>query len=187
MSLFVDQHLKELEAHLKAIVEKLREELRAIRGSRPSFDLIEDIKVNYYNEELPLKQLGSFSILPPRSIQISVWDKNAVGAVVKAIEDAKRGFSVSTDGQNVVAAISPIVAERREELTRLVKKIAENYRIQVRNNRDEAIKKLKEAESKKEATEDEVFKAKEKIQKAVDETNKQIELLAAGKLKELEV
>lgn len=181
-----DQYPKELESHLKAIVEKLREELRSIRGSRPSVDLIEDIKVNYYEEELPIKQLGSLSNLPPRSIQISVWDKNAVGAVVKAIENARRGFSVSNDGNNVIATISPLVSERREELTRLIKKTAENSRIQVRHHRDEVIKKLKDAETKKEATEDEVFKAKEKAQRTVEEANKQIEELVSGKLKELE-
>src|SRR3989344_6519224 len=180
-----DQHLKDLESHLKTIVEKLREELRAVRGNRPSVDLIEDIKVNYYDEELPIKQLGSLSILPPRSIQINVWDKNAVGAVMKAIENAKRGFSVSNDGNNVIATISPLMSERREELSKLVKKTAENSRIQARARRDEIIKKLKDAESKKEATEDDVFKAKERAQKAVDGTNGQIEKMVRGKLTEL--
>lgn len=180
-----EQHLKELESSLKAIKEKLGEELRAIRGSRPSVDLLQGIKVNYYGQEMPVKQLGSLSVLPPRSIQISVWDKNAVGPVVKAIENAKIGLSVTNDGQNVIATLSPLMAERRDELTKLVKKNAEVARIQVRARRDETIKKLKDAEGKKEMTEDEVFKTKEKIQKAVDEANKQIETLVDGKLKEL--
>lgn len=181
-----EQYLKEFDGHLKTLTEKLREELRAVRGSRPSVEAIEGINVNYYEQNMPIKQLGSLSILPPRSVQISVWDKNAVGAVVKAIEGAKQGFSVSNDGNNVIATISPLMSERREELSKLVKKTSEGFRIQIRAHRDEVIKKLKEAEDKKEATEDEVFKAKEKVQKLVDESNKKIEEIVDGKLKELE-
>lgn len=180
-----NQYLKELGNYFKSITEKLQEELRAVRGSRPSVDLLEGIKVNYYDQDLPINQLGSLSVMPPRSVQISVWDKNAVGAVTKAIEAAKRGFSVSSDGNNVIATISPLISERREELSRFVKKTSEGFRIQVRASRDEVIKKLKEAEGKKEMSEDEVFKAKEKVQKLVDETNKKIEEMVEGKLKEL--
>lgn len=180
------EYIKGLENQLKSIAEKLRQELGAIRGNRPSVDLVQDIKVSYYGQELPIKQLGALSILPPRSVQISVWDKNAVGPVTKALESAKRGLSVSGDGVSIIATLSPLGSERREELGKLVKKTSEGFRIQIRSHRDEVIRKIKEAESQKELTEDEVFKAKEKIQKLVDETNKQIEGLVEGKLKELE-
>ena len=179
-----EQRLKILESQLRAAVEKLREELKMIRGNRPSMDLVEGILVNYYEQETPIKQLGSLSILPPRSIQVSVWDKNAVGPIMKAIEKAKIGLSVSNDGNNIIATLSPLVAERREELAKLIKKVSENFRIQVRAYRDEAVKKLKDAETAKELTEDDVFKTKEKIQKAVDEANKKIENLVEGKLRE---
>lgn len=167
------------------IAGKLGEELRAIRGSRPSVDLVADIRVSHYDQQMTIKQLGSLSVLPPRGIQVSVWDKSAVGAVMKAIEAAKMGLGVSNDGNNVIATLSPLGNERREELARLVKKTAESYRIQVRARRDEAIKKLRDGEAEKEIGEDEVFKAKEKVQKLVDETNKQIETAVEGKLKEL--
>ncbi len=180
-----EQYLKELESALRAIQDKLQEELRAIRGNRPSVDLIADIKVNYYDQWMTIKQLGSLSVLPPRSVQIGVWDKNAVGAVAKAIENAKIGLSVTNDGNNVIATLSPLGNERREELARLVKKTAEGHRIQIRAKRDEAIRKLKDAEQNKQASEDEVFKTKEKIQKAVDEANKKVEELVGNKLKEL--
>lgn len=180
-----EQYLKELEAALKVIQDKLHEELRAIRGSRPSVDIIAEIKVNYYDQWMTLKQLGSLSVLPPRSVQVSVWDKSAVGAVAKAIESAKVGLSVTNDGNNVIATLSQLGNERREELAKLVKKTSEGYRIQIRAKRDEAIKKLKEAETNKQASEDEVFKTKEKIQKAVDEANKKVENMVEEKLKEL--
>lgn len=180
-----EQYQKESEAALRAVVDKLHEELRAIRGNRPSADLIADIKVNYYDQWMTIKQLGSLSVIPPRGIQINVWDKNAVGAVSKAIENAKIGLSVTNDGNNVIATLSPLGNERREELAKLVKKTAEGHRIQIRAKRDEAIKKLKEAEVNKQASEDEAFKTKEKIQKAVDEANKKVEEMVGNKLKEL--
>jgi len=177
--------LREFESALKFISDKLRDELKIIRGGRPSVELVENIMVNYYDQMLPIKQLGSISVMPPRGLQISVWDKNAVGAVIKAVENAKIGLSVSNDGSNIIATLSPLSNERREELTRLVKKTSESYRIQVRAKRDEVIKKIKDAEIKKELSEDESFKSKEKVQKAVDEINKRIEELVNSKIKEL--
>jgi ribosome recycling factor len=180
-----EEYLKEFESALKIAVRKLSEELMAIRGSRPSVELVENIKVNYYDQMLPIKQLGSLSIVPPRGIKITVWDKNAVGPTMKAIEAAQMGLSVSNEGNSIIATLSPLGDERREELTRLVRKTAEAQRIQIRAKRDEIIKKLKEAEANKEVSEDEAFKSKTKAQKIVDETNKEIEKLVEEKLKEL--
>jgi len=180
-----EQYLKDLDFALRAVVEKLREELRAIRGNRPSVDLVQDLKVNVYDQILTIKQLGSLSVIPPRAIQIGVWDKSSVGPVVKAIEDAKIGLSVSNDGNNVIATLSQLHDERRDELTKLVKKNGEGVRIQVRARRDEAMKRIKEAEAGKSMSEDEAFKTKEKIQKLTDEANKNIENVVVGKIKEL--
>ncbi|OGY99385.1 MAG: hypothetical protein A2945_00825 [Candidatus Liptonbacteria bacterium RIFCSPLOWO2_01_FULL_52_25] len=180
-----EQILKEADAALKAVSEKLREEFSIIRGNRPSVEMIQDLRVNLYEQELTVRQLGSLSIVPPRSIQISVWDKGALGVVAKAIESAHVGLSVRTDGNNIIATLSSLGDERREELTKLVKKTSETTRIQVRNRRDEIMKKLKEAETKKEMSEDAAFKTKEKIQKIVEDVNGKIEVLVEGKIKEL--
>ncbi len=181
MSTISEQYLKELDSALRSVVQKLREELRAIRGNRPSVDLVQDLKVNAYDQVLTIQQLGSLSVLPPRAIQISIWDKNFVGAVVKAIEDAKVGLSVSNDGNNVIATLSQLHDERRDEFIKLAKKNGEAARIQVRARRDEAMKKIKEAE----LSEDEAFKTKEKVQKLTDEANKNIESVVQGKISEL--
>jgi ribosome recycling factor len=180
-----EQILKELETAFSAAHNKLREELGAIRGNRPSVELIQDVRLSLYDQKLTIRQLGSLSVMPPRSIQITVWDKAAVGTVMKAIENAKAGLSVRNDGQNIIATLSQLGNERREELMKLVKKTSEAMRIQVRARRDDAMKKLKDAESKKELSEDAVFKTKEKIQKLVDDVNGKIESLVEGKLKEL--
>lgn len=180
-----EQIIKELEAGLLIAAQKLKQEFGQIRGNRPSPDLIQDIKVNLYEQQLSVRELGSLSILPPRTIQITVWDQNAIGAVMKAIESVHLGLSTTNNGNNILATLSPLGNERREEMTKLVKKTAEAARIQIRAKRDETMKRLKDAENKKEATEDEAFKAKEKAQKAVDRANGEVEIMVNSKLAEL--
>jgi ribosome recycling factor len=177
--------LKELADRLNEIVRRLKEELQGVRGNRPSVQLLEDIRVDYYGQTLSVKQLASLAIRPPRDIEINVWDKGAVGAVVKAIEGAKAGFSVFSEGNAVRVSLPPLTSERRAELEKLVGKMAENSRIAVRKERDETIKKLKAAEEDKKISEDQVFRAKEEVQKLVAKANKDIEALWNGKLKEL--
>ncbi|MCL4529727.1 MAG: ribosome-recycling factor [Chloroflexi bacterium] len=180
-----EQIIKDLENALVGAAQKLKQDFGQIRGNRPSPDLVQDIKLSLYDQTLSVRELGSLSILPPRTIQITVWDQNAVAAVMKAIEGAHLGLSTTNNGNNILATLSPLGNERREEMTRLVKKTAEATRIQVRSRRDEAMKRLKDAENKKEATEDEAFKGKEKIQKAVDKTNGEVEAMVNAKLAEL--
>ena len=181
----MEVYLKELESALKAAVQKLEDELKAVRGNRPSVQVVEDVKVNYYDQLLSVKQLGSLGVRPPREIEITVWDKNAVGPVSKAIAEAKIGLSVTNEGNVVRASLPPLTDERRQEFMKLVKKMAEATRIQIRTKRDEIIKKIKAAEAEKKLDEDQMFKAKEKIQKQIDEVNKRIEEAVERKMKEL--
>lgn len=177
--------LKDFESGLAALLGKLKQELGQIRGNRPSPEMVQDLRINLYDQALTVRELGSLSVLPPRTIQITVWDKGAVAAVTKAIESAHLGLSVTNDGNNIRATLSPLGDDRREEMAKLVRKTVEAKRIEIRGKRDEAMKRLKDAESKKEATEDEAFKAKEKIQKAVEKANKDVEGMMEGKLGEL--
>jgi len=170
---------------LDRVIVKFNEEISIIRGNRPSVELVENIGVEYFDQRMTIKQLGSISIQPPRDILINIWDKNAVGPVMKAIEEAKIGLGVSNEGNIVRASLSTLTDERRTEMTKLAKKTSENARIQVRNRRDETIKKIKSASDKKEMNEDEVFKLKEKIQVRVDEANKKIEEGLEKKIREI--
>jgi ribosome recycling factor len=180
-----DQFIKDLDLALSGSVQRLKTDFTAIRGNRPSVDTIQDIKVNLYDQMLSIKELGALSILPPRTIQVMLWDKDAVGPVMKAIEDARLGLSASSDGTTIRATLSPLGDERREELAKTIKKTSEAARIQIRARRDETMKQLKEAEGKKEITEDDSFKAREKVQKSVDKANREVEAMVKGKLEEL--
>jgi len=182
----VDDFVKELAAGLAKIVDGLKGELAGIRSNRPTAKLVEDIKIDYFGQKLPLKQLASISVVPPREIQVSVWDKNAAGAVSKAIEEAKIGASVGLQENLVRVSLPPLSDERRQELVKLVKSIAENFRIRVRGLRDEINKKVRQAEEQKAISEDQRFKLQEQVQKSVGKANNDIEELIKNKIREIQ-
>ena len=177
--------VKDLDVALAGVVSKFKQDLGAIRSNRPSPEMLQEIRVSVYDQVLTIRELGSLSILPPRTIQIALWDMNAVTAVVKAIDQAHLGLSVTNDGMNIRATLSPLGNERRDEMTKLVKKTAEAARIQVRGRREDAIKRLKDAETSKTITQDDAFKAKERVQKGVDKANADVESMMEGKFQEL--
>jgi ribosome recycling factor len=180
-----EQIAKDLESTLSGVTAKLKQEFGQIRGNRPSPDMIQDIKLSLYDQTLTIRELGSLSILPPRTIQITVWDPGAIAPVMKAIDDARLGLSTNNDGTTIRATLSALGDERRDELGKLIKKISETARIQIRARREDAIKRLKDAEGNKEITKDDSFQGKEKIQKITDKANDEVEALVDGKLKEL--
>jgi ribosome recycling factor len=180
-----EQIIRELEDHLGERLEKLKQDLQGIRTNRPSPELVENILVPYFEQKLPIKQLGSLSIKPPREIIVQVWDEQIISSVVKAIEEAKLGLTVQRDEHVIRAFLPPLTDERRLELGKVIKKMAEEVRIGTRTLRDDSNKKIKVAESEKTITEDQLFKAKEKIQMIIDKNNQQIDQLVEKKLHEL--
>jgi ribosome recycling factor len=180
-----EQITKDLEVALAGVTAKLKQDFAQIRGNRPSPEMIQDIRISLYDQQLSIRELGSLNVLPPRTIQITVWDPGAIGAVMKAIDDAHLGLSTNNDGTTIRATLSPLGDERRDEMSKLVKKISEVSRIQIRARREDAVKRLKDSESKKEITEDDAFKGKEKIQKATDKANGEVETMVNAKLGEL--
>jgi ribosome recycling factor len=180
-----EQFIKDLEAGLLTVTQRFKQDLGQLRGNRPSPDMIQDIKLSLYDQTLSIRELGSLSILPPRTIQITVWDAAAVPAIMKAIEAAHLGLSTNNDGNNIRATLSPLGNERRDEMTKLFKKTSEATRIQIRTKREEMMKRLKEAEAAKAVTEDDVFKIKEKVQKTMDKSNGEVEAMVNAKLQEL--
>jgi len=181
----MDELVKQLELQTKSLVEALKQALGSVRANRPSPQLVENIPVTYLDQQLTVRQLGSISIQPPRELQISVWDKGAVQAVAKAIENSPLHLASSVQGNVVRAQLPALTAERREELTKLVKGEAEKVRIKLRGARDEVNKKIEAALKAKTINEDQKFKTKERVQKAVDKANQEIEILLTSKIKEI--
>lgn len=176
---------KEFETKSKQIIEFLRQQLMMMRSNRPSPRLVEDISVECYGQKMTIKQVGAISILPPAQIQISVWDKAVVGAVVKAIETSNLNVSANTEGNLIRINLPPLSDERRNELVKVVKREIEDAKIKMRAARDEIIKKLNKDFEDSKITEDQKFKLKDEIQKLVDKNNDEVEKLLEQKIKEL--
>lgn len=170
---------------LDRIASSFKQELRAIRTNRPHPGLVENIKAEVYGQKIPLKQLGSITVTPPREITIAVWDQNAVNAVAKAVDESGSGLNANVNGNVIHINLPELTDERRRELEKLVKQKSEETRIKIRHARDEANKKI-EAEFKEGGiTEDEKFKLKDKVQEAVNQANEDVENALAAKINEI--
>ncbi len=178
--------IKDLEFHMNKAIEYFMEQLSGIRGGRPTPKLIEDISVDYLEQKLSIKQLGSISVIPPREIQISVWDKQCLANIVKAIESSNLNISANIEGNLIRINLPPLSQERRLELVKVVKKEAEETKIKIRSSRDETNKKINHQLEQDEINKDDKFRLKEKVQKLVDEKNKEIETALGNKVKEIE-
>jgi len=178
--------VQDLEQKIKESLEYLKSQFAAVRGGRPSPKLVEDISIDYFGQRMPIKQAGSISVNPPREILISVWDRQAVSIVAKAIESSNLNVSANTDGNLIRINLPPLSAERRQELAKVVKKESEEARIKIRSLRDEVNKKIRQREENGEITEDQELKLKEQIQKSIDKANKDIEEMLEKKIKEIE-
>jgi len=176
---------KDFESKTKTIVDSLKQELLGIRANRPTTKLVEDVRVDYYGQEMPIKQLASITIVPPREIDISVWDKNAVAPIAKAIETSKAGFTANVEGNLIRINLPPLTEERKQELTKYVKSVVETARIKIRATRDEVNKKIQQAADAKTISEDQKFKFKKQVQDSTDKINKEIETMLLSKIKEI--
>jgi ribosome recycling factor len=176
--------LRELELKTAETIKYFKNQLLGIRGGRANVKLVEDIPVEYLEQKLSVKQLGSISIGSPREIQILVWDKGSVTALIKAIESSLN-VGVNPEGNLIRINLPPLSEERRQELIKIVKEEAEEARIKIRFWRDEANKKISRGFEDKKITEDDKFKLKEKVQKIIDKTNEEIETILENKTKEI--
>ncbi len=174
------------ETRTKEFLGALRIELASIRTNRPSAQIVEDLKVDYFGQLLPVKQLGSIGINPPREVVVTAWDRNAAPAIAKAVQNSSLGITPTVDGGTVRFQLPPLTAERREELAKLAKAIAEKIRIRLRGARDEANKEVATLFEAKELSEDQKFKAKKQVQEITDNTNRGIDELVAKKIIEIQ-
>jgi ribosome recycling factor len=168
-----------------SVLSDLKRELSGIRTNRPSSSLLEDLKVDYYGQILPLKQIGNIGITPPREIHVQVWDKEAVTSVIKAIESSSLGLTPNADGNVVRVFLPELSEERRAEFVKHVKHIAEEHRIKLRHFRDDANKKIQKGLDDGDVNEDQKFKLKEEVQKETDRVNGEIEKMVEAKTKEI--
>ena len=153
---------------MESAVDALRAEFNTVRTGRASTGLLDRLHVDYYGSKTPLKQLANLATPDPRTISITVYDKGAVNSVVRAIQESDLALTPNTDGTVIRLNIPSLTADRRKELVKLIKNMAEDGRIAIRNVRRDVIQDLKDLKKEGEISEDDEKRAEEEVQKLTD-------------------
>jgi ribosome recycling factor len=160
-------------------------DLARVRTGRASAALLEGVNVDYYGTSMPLNQVASVAIPESRLLTIQPWDIKILGDIEKAILKSDLGLTPTNDGKIIRVHVPPLTEERRKELFKLVKKMAEECRVAIRNVRREAIERLKGQKKAKEISEDDLFRLQDEAQKVTDDHIKKVEGIVADKEKEI--
>jgi len=162
-------------------IEHFKGELNKVRTGRANPSLLESIQVEAYGSMTPLNQVASVNVPEPRLIVVQPWDKGVMESIETAIRNSDLGLNPSNDGQVIRLNIPPLTQERREQLVKQINGKAEEARISVRNIREDIWQEIQDTEKKGDISEDDKFKAKEKLQEVIDNHNKTIEALREKK------
>jgi len=166
-------------------IETFRVELLKIRTGRAHVSLLNHIMVDFYGSEVPIGQAANLTVEDARTLAVTPWDKSMVPVIEKAIMSSDLGLNPSTAGAVIRVAMPPLTEERRRELVKVVRELAENARIAVRNIRRDANNELKSLLKDKDISEDEDHKGQELVQQVTNQSTDEIEAMLQTKEKEL--
>jgi len=167
------------------LINQFKEEILALRSSRPSSAQVENIKVECYNTQSPIKHLASISIVLPNIIIIEPWDATIVPNISKSLTSSSLGVNPAIEGRQIKLFLPALTKERKEALVKLISSIKEEYRVRLRKIREETVTEIKQSFEEKAISEDEKFRLLEKVQKVVEKTNKTLD--EAAEKKETEI
>ncbi len=181
----VEEMMLELDDRSEKTLTALENEYSAIRAGRANPKILDRIEVEAYGGMSKLIELGNVSALDARCLQINLWDKSLLKAVEKAILQSNIGITPTNDGQ-VIRLVFPVMTEeRRKELVKQIKKMGEDAKVQVRNQRRDAMDVLKKMKTAKELSEDEIASCEADVEKAISATMGKLENIISAKEKEL--
>jgi len=181
----IDEVFNAAQDRMTKAVEALRRELATIRTGRAHPGLVEHLRVDYYGVPTPLNQLATIAVSDPRLLTIQPWDRQAMGAIEKAILKSDLSLTPTNDGTLIRLSIPQLTEERRRELAKVVHKKVEEARVEVRNFRRDAHDELRRLQKEKLISEDDQYRSQEKLQKLTDEFVHQVERLGEEKEAEL--
>ncbi len=165
----------DIEKSMSKSIESLKGDFASIRAGRANPAMLDRIMVDYYGTPTPIKQIASITAPEPRIISIQTYDISAINNIEKAIQQSDLGVNPSNDGKIIRIVIPQLTEERRKELTKVVRKTAEESKIAIRNERRSANDILKKMEKNKELTEDELKVGQDEVQKITDKHIKMID------------
>ncbi len=170
----LEQVYTRMDEKMQACIAALRREYGGLRTGRASIALLEGIKVSYYGNPTPLNQIATLSAPDPHLLTIQPWDPSIIKEIERAILKSELGLTPNNDGKIIRLPIPALTEERRKQLVKLVKRLAEEAKVSLRNSRREAMDKLKQIEKNKEISEDVTHRAHDKIQEIIDNYSKQV-------------
>jgi len=177
--------LKDIEAKMEKTLSSLKTDLNKVRTGRASLSLFDDIRVDYYGTQTPLSQVATLSVPEPRLITIQPWDTSITAEIEKAILKSELGLTPSSDGKIIRLPIPRLTEERRKELVKVIKKMAEATKVALRNIRREANEQLKGLEKNKKIPQDQLHQMMEKVQTSTDKYIEKVDAALAVKEKEM--
>lgn len=180
-----DEILSELREKMTNTAEALKKDFKKIRTGRASPALLEGIKVDCYETQMPLDQVATISVPESRLMTIQPWDQSIIGNIEKGILKSELGLTPMNDGKIIRISIPPLTEERRKDLAKLAKKMGEESKISIRNHRREANEMFKDLKNEKEISEDEFHRTQDDVQKITDEFIKKIDEITGKKEKEI--
>lgn len=177
--------LKDSESRMQKAIEMLKKNFSAVRTGRAHPALLDHVQVEYYGTTMPLKQLGNIAAPEPRMLLITPFDKNAAQAIEKAIQASDLGINPKNEGGVIRLILPELSEERRRDLTKVVKKEAEEAKVAMRNVRRDSIEALKKQKAEKKISEDEEKIKDKKVQELIDKYSAEVDKLVAAKEKEI--
>ena len=183
----LNEHKKRAEEKMSKALDTLRKEFATLRTGRASLGMLDGIMVDYYGTPTALNQVANMAVPDPRQITIQPWEAKMLGEIEKAILKSDIGLTPSNDGKIIRLSIPALTEERRQQIVKHAKKLAEDARVAVRNTRRDINDEIKRKSKDKDAhvSEDETKKLQEEIQKTTDAYIKKIDEVLAHKEKEI--
>jgi ribosome recycling factor len=164
-----DEVIEDARREMDQAVAAFKHELGRVRTGRASTALLEGLQVNYYGAKTPLRQLAGLAAPEPRLLVITPYDKGSMHEIEKAISTSDLGLNPMNDGKIIRIPIPELTEERRKELVKHIRKMAEDFRVSVRNHRRDANEMLKELHKDKQITDDDLRAAEHKVQQLTTE------------------
>lgn len=181
----LDEQYKKTEEHMKKTLELLLQELSGIRTGKASPAILDSIRVNYYGQHVPIKQVANIAVPDARMITIQPWDRGLIHEIEKAIQASDLGLNPQNDGGTIRLPVPQLTEERRRDLVKVVKRIGEESKVAVRNVRRDTNERIKKLEKEHDISEDEMRSKQDAIQKLTDAFIKKVDEAVASKEKEV--
>lgn len=177
--------IQKFETENTASIKSLKEHLGKVRTGRANVSLLDGVMVDYYGTPTPLKQVANLSTPDARTVQVQAWESSILAAVEKAIIGANLGLTPMNDGKLIRVPVPALTEERRKDLVKQCKKMGEESKVAIRNNRRDANETLKKQEKDKAISEDEGKRAQEEVQKKTDSAIVEVDKILTEKEKEI--